>query len=396
MRKPEGALTEEEQRIVKAMINQGRRNQDVQDIVNRGRIATVNSARITEVKQDPDIEPATEDELRYYEYKKTLFDYKTGLNYCDDERLVRAREAMILAVQTYNNPAIVFKTEVFSVLAIIAWTYLLHEFLESQGTKIVGDDGRSLVLSQMIQRDDIKLSKGARNNLESIMEIRNTVEHKLLALSDGRFYPLYQACCLNFEKAIVELFGKPLSLSSDLGVALQFSRLSTSQIAELQNHDLPEHIAALDARLDTRYSEGEKSDLEYQFRVIYTLDSATKKAAHFQFVRPESAEGQDIHNVLVKYETADKKYPYKPKQVCQLVSKNTGHSFSMHNHIQAMYKYKARPKKGAKQPEQTNKKYCIFHPAHKDYTYSNDWVEFLCAEVSNEEEFDAIKAFRIR
>src|SRR5258708_39355079 len=38
----------------------------------------------------------------------------------------KAREAMLSAVQIYNNPLISFKTESFIVLSIIAWTYLLH------------------------------------------------------------------------------------------------------------------------------------------------------------------------------------------------------------------------------------------------------------------------------
>ena len=46
----------------------------------------------------------------------------TGLNQYDDERLIRAREAMILAVQIFNSPALKFKTEVFTMLTNVAWT----------------------------------------------------------------------------------------------------------------------------------------------------------------------------------------------------------------------------------------------------------------------------------
>lgn len=51
-RKPEGALTKDEKRIVKALLDMGWRNQDIQALVNAGRSATINSARITEVKED--------------------------------------------------------------------------------------------------------------------------------------------------------------------------------------------------------------------------------------------------------------------------------------------------------------------------------------------------------
>jgi hypothetical protein len=40
--------------------------------------------------------------------------------------ILKAREAMLSAVQIFNNPLITFKTESFIVLSVIAWTYLLH------------------------------------------------------------------------------------------------------------------------------------------------------------------------------------------------------------------------------------------------------------------------------
>jgi hypothetical protein len=38
----------------------------------------------------------------------------------------KAREAMLTSVQVFNNPQIEFKSELFIVTNIIAWTYLLH------------------------------------------------------------------------------------------------------------------------------------------------------------------------------------------------------------------------------------------------------------------------------
>ena len=58
IRRREGRLTAEEEGIVKALLSQGWRNQDIQALVNIGRVATINSARITEVKQNSVISPA--------------------------------------------------------------------------------------------------------------------------------------------------------------------------------------------------------------------------------------------------------------------------------------------------------------------------------------------------
>jgi Domain of unknown function (DUF3644) len=393
-RKREGGLTVEEQRIVKALLTEGWRNQDIQALVNIGRSATINSARITGVKANTNVKPASADEVAFYKKKKQAFDWQTGLNLYDDERLIRAREAMILAVQVFNSPTCCFKTEIFAVLSNIAWTYLLHQFYLKSGVKIIGPDGRSLLLGQMLARQDCPLSQGMRNNLAAMKLIRDEVEHLLLRKSDLKWASLFQACCLNFNSMLVKWFGERLSLQRELAFALQFAKLDVDQAIILQKYELPEQIEALDARLRNELSEGEIADLEYQFRVIYTLDNASKSQAGIHFIAPGTEEAKEIKNVLVKYRVADEDYPYKPTRVAKLVSEKSGKKFMVSNHTQAWMLYKVRPKKGAKQPENTNKEFCIYHAAHSDYTYSEKWIVFLCDKVSSEGEFKKIKAVK--
>lgn len=47
------------------------------------------------------------------------------------ELVKKAREAMLTAVQIYNNPQIEFKSELFIVTTVIAWTYLLHAYFRN-------------------------------------------------------------------------------------------------------------------------------------------------------------------------------------------------------------------------------------------------------------------------
>jgi len=97
----------------------------------------------------------------------------------------------------------------------------------------------------------------------------------------------------------------------------------------------------------------------------------------------------------VQYKAADDFYPHKPTQVCKLVRERAGKPFTGNNHTQAWRMLKARPRKGAKQPENTDKKYCIYHAAHGDYTYSEAWVDRLVEEVTDDEKFAAIKAVKL-
>jgi Protein of unknown function (DUF3644) len=386
------ALTPTEKSVVKALLNEGWRNQDVQALINTGRTASINFGRISGVKADKAVAPATKQQVEAYRHKKLLFDHVTGLCPIDNERLVRAREAMILAVELFNTPRIAFKTGVFSMLTNVAWTYLLHEFYVTNGVPII-KDGFSLLLSQMLAREDCPLSKACKQNLNALKEIRDVVEHRTIGPFDLKWLPLFQATCLNFEKALTELFGQRLTLGREMGFSLQFAKLTTEEIATLQAFNLPEHIAALDASLAEKLGEGDADNIEYQFKVVYTLANATKARAHFQFVQPDSAEGKEIQNVLIKFKPADDIWPLKPGDVVKLVKAASGRNFTHDKHQRAWKMHKARPKTKTAEPGATDKRFCVYHPPYKSYTYSQAWVDFLVAEIADDDRWAAISIF---
>ena len=388
------ALSAIEKSVIKALLNDGWRNQDVQTLINSGRAASINFARISGIKKSQTISPATPQRVEAFRYKKLLFDHVTGLCPLENERLVRAREAMLLAVQLFNTPRIAFKTGVFSMLANVAWTYLLHEFYERNGQAIVNSQGYTLLLSQMIKREDCPLSNACKKNLDAIGEIRNLVEHKTIGPFDHKWLPLFQSTCLNFEKTLTTFFGDRLSLGRELGFSLQFAKLGSEQIAMLQGFELPPHLASLDASLAHALFDGDSDDIEYQFKVIYTLTSASKSKAHFQFVQPNSDEGKEIQNILIKYKPVDDIWPFKPTDVAERVKKASGRHFTVDKHTRACRFFKVRPKSDAHHPEITESKYCIYHPPFKSYTYSQAWIDFLVSEISDNEKWSEVSQFR--
>lgn len=388
------SLTAEEKRVVKALLADGWRNQDIQALVNTGRKATINGGRITGVKQDATQEAASKAEVAFFKIKKITYDPQTGLNQYDDERLVRSREAMILAVQVFNSPGVKFKTEVFTVLSNIAWTYLLHEFYERKGVALV-EGGRSLVLAQMLDKGDCPLSNDIKNNLRAMKVLRDKVEHLVLGQADRKWSPIFQACCLNYDKVIRELFGESLTLSNELSFALQFAKPNIEQLGPIGDFAIPAEIEAIDAQLVDGLTDEEQGSIEFQFRVVYTLDSASKSQSHFQFVSPDSAEGKDIHNVLLRKVPADALYPFKPTAAAAEVSRRSGQKFTTTDHTKAWRLFKARPKNNVAQPEQTDKKYCLYHAAHGDYTYSEEWIEMLVEAAGDPERLRAIRAVNL-
>ncbi|MGO6946871.1 DUF3644 domain-containing protein [Rhizobium johnstonii] len=389
------SLTPEEKRVVKALLARKWRNQDIQALINTGRKATVNGGRITGVKKDQVLQPATDQEVDFFLIRKKAYDGQTGLNQYEDERLVRAREAMILAVQVFNSAGLKFKTEVFTMLANVAWTYLMHEYYDQKGVNIVGADGRSLLLSQMVERHDCPLTEGVRQNLRAMKILRDKVEHLILGKADLTWLPIFQACCLNFDKVLCDLFGEQLTLSNDLSLALQFAKMNLEQLTTVSKYDLPQHIAAIDALITQGMTEEQLNNIEFQFRVIYTLDAASKSKAHIQFVLPTSAEGKEIHNVLSKKVAADELYPHKPGAVVKAVNGRSLTRFTTNTHQKIVRYFKVRPKAKSAQPANTDKEFCIYHPAHKDYTYSDAWIDKIAASIEDAATYSEINAVKL-
>ena len=124
---------------------------------------------------------------------------------------------------------------------------------------------------------------------------------------------------------------------------------------------------------------------------MYTLEASSKSRSHVKFFHSVSSKGKEIRNILVQQKISDSLYPYKPSKVCELVSQRSGKSFSMFNHTNAWKHFQNRPSVRAKQPENTEKDYCIYHPAHRDYTYSEEWVEYLVNFIADEEKFNQLE-----
>ena len=83
---------------------------------------------------------------------------------------------------------------------------------------------------------------------------------------------------------------------------------------------------------------------------------------------------------------------YKPKVVSQIVSEKLGRPFSVPHHTNAWKYYKIR--KSGEMPEECKTDYCQFDIAHRDYIYTDKWIEFLVRKLSDEAEYIKITSYR--
>ena len=176
-----------------------------------------------------------------------------------NELATKSREAMLSAVEIYNNPNIQFKSETFIILAIISWTYLLHSYYKSKHIDYtyhtLNASGRKKYdktkfgakkyweLERCLNCDECPLGISVKENLKFLIGIRHEIEHQMTTRIDDALSAKFQACCINYNEAAIKLLGKQYGISQYLSFSLQFTSLSEPQKEMLSEvKDLPKNI----------------------------------------------------------------------------------------------------------------------------------------------------------
>jgi hypothetical protein len=348
-RNPNNRLERWEVAIIKALMATAprRTDQDILAYFTRP-IRSINHGRIKDIrdgKTHTSVPAASADELAAFLEAWPNVD-GSGLHIIGDELLIKAREAMLHAVQGFNNPRAFFKSEIFIVTAVIAWTYLLHAFFKRQGIDYRYRDRRTgdvlktrhgadkhWELEHCLGDAGCPLDDPTKANLKFLIEIRHEIEHQMTRKIDDVISAKLQACCLNFNAALKFMFGPEYGLDRELGVALQFSSIAKSQRdVLLKGTDLPVHLVAAHLAYEDALPDEVVRDPKYAYRVAYVERSVNSKGKADQvveFIRPDSAEGQEIASVLVK-ESERKKY--KPKDIVDLMRAEGHPKFSLYDH----------------------------------------------------------------
>ncbi len=387
-----GALTELEKRAVKTLLKQGWRNQDIQYEINIGRVATINSARITEVDNDDSISPLSDAELEEFLHEKRLYNPLNDLHPKRDETLWRAHQAMLTAIAHFNNPYSVNRGELFATEAVRAWTLLLLALFKKRGWPHQYKKDKNLRYFELgklakIAMEKKVISNDIMKNLEIISDIRDAAMHHPSVSFPDEFFQIFQANVINFDNKIAEWFGKRRRLYSHLAISLQVSPPQLPHIKGLLSAaQLPEGIAILKQKIS---EEMEELGQEYALRIAVTYVKGSPSQSYQIFVNPDSKSGAEIAAIVDRHVPGDELYPYHPKEVVKLVKEalhkhgrgDLANRFKRHRHTQAWKKYKVRPNGKSEEPNKTNRTYCIYHRAHNDYTYNDKWVEFLVEQI---------------
>lgn len=332
---------------------------------------------------------ATKNELSKFLSNFPLIDWTTGLHLYGNERLIKAREAILHAVQTYNNPNTFFRSEIFIVTSIIAWTYLLHEFYDKENIDyryFKKEDGKNVVqktpegaekyweLTRCLKSEFCPLDEVTKTNLEFLITIRHEIEHRLTSRIDETLSAKLQSCCTNFNLYIKKLFGSQLGLDDELSFALQFSGISLDQMKDMSiKEDAPENIILAQKRFEEHMDDNTYNDERYAIRyhlVQKTSNRKTNADVLLNIVPKDSDEAGKANQILIK---DGEKKKWKPKQIVSLMNDKGFKEFTMYKHTTLWQKLDAKdPKKG----------YGTMMPDEQWYWYDT-WVQCVSEHCKN-------------
>ena len=327
----------------------------------------------------------------------------------------KAKESALLAVEVYNKPGTKFKSAAYIALMVIAWTSLFHAIFLKQGKnpykkkkngryETVDGDYRHWELSDCVKNYWLdNASNPIRKNLEFFIPLRNKIEHRQIPELDPSIFGECQALLLNFDSLIGKYFGSKHQLREILSFSLQiFPSTQSFAVAAKSNNNAKEIKKFIESYRSTIGSSVSSSE-QFSFKAFLiqvsnhqTADSLPIQFVHRDQLTPEQQDQLDQFTVAVKWKKPNVSNTdlLKPKDVISMVQKKLGKKFTSHTHVLCWKRYSVRPINGAKKPEETNTKFCIYDALHKDYGYTHEWVSFILEKLKNESEYNSLLTFK--
>ena len=338
--------------------------------------------------------------------------------------LYKAIDSALLAVETYNKPAVKFKSGGFIVLMTIAWTSLFHAIFFKRGIKPFYKDKKRKNRYEKRDGDYVywELKKCVkeyfgndtnnpiRKNIEFFIPLRNMIEHKSLPEIDSDIFAECQSFLLNFDKLLEKEFGEKYCIRESLSFALQLFPSTESLTNAIAVNPEAKKVVDFIKNYRSSISTSILESGEYSFKafLIQVGNHQTKDSLPIQFIPYDKLSEQEKRNInrvaaLIKnkFVPVSNRNLLKPGKVVERVQAALGNpkvekngklkdKFNMDTHTRCWKKYKVRPENGDRNPEITNSRYCVYDEPNESYLYTSEWVDFLVEKMSDEDEYNSL------
>ena len=346
-----------------------------------------------------------------------------GLPHNVKQCLEKSRDCALLAIETYNKPAIKFRSGGYVVLMVISWTSLFHSIFYrdkikpyrrkkgSQRFEMKEGDYCYWSLEECLQeyfKSDTQ--NPIRKNLEFFIPLRNKIEHKSLPQIDPDLFAECQAMLLNYDKILEKEFGLDFCIRESLSFSLQLFPSSENLAAAIKSNPDAKKVKAFIEKYRSTLTTDILESGQYSFKafLLQVANHQSADALPIQFIKYDQLTAEEKENVskfavLVK----EKEKPVSgkdlllPSKVVKLVQKGLGNpkvdrngvkkdKFNADTHTRCWKKYNVRPNNGATNPSTTDPRYCIYDEPSGQYRYTKTWVTLLTEKIDIEDEYKSL------
>ncbi|MFD0261773.1 DUF3644 domain-containing protein [Kitasatospora indigofera] len=298
-----------------------------------------------------------------------------------------------------------------------AWHYLLHAEFHRDGVdyhyrnrqtgryELIDGEPKAWPLEECLKRRYPDPADPVRLNVELFVQLRNKVEHRyehgLKVVTGGKA----QALVFNYEREMVDHFGKTYSLAECLRFPVSLQQLTASGREEqrVAAARLPQRTRDLVARFEAAIGDDVRDDLRYDYRVrlVPIVGRKTDADLAITFVNLDELtedERQTMteagrRGVVVTrdkhVEVADKEL-HRPADVTRLVNDQVPFAFKLHHHTAMWQRFKVRPRKCDPKPHATDARYCVYNEAFDQFVYTDAWVKKIVNTIGTVDKYRAV------
>lgn len=348
-----------------------------------------------------------------------------GLPRAVRDALTKAQDSALLAVEVYNKPAVRFKSAAYVTLMVIAWTSLLHAVFFRKNIKPYyrkkpngryerrDGDYRHWELGECLnQHYGSDNGNPVRRNLEFFIPLRNKIEHCSLPELDSPIFGECQAMLLNFDEFIEREFGLKWCIHQCLSFALQMYPTSENLVQAVKRNRAARTAAQFIEQYRSSLDPGVFASSKYAFKafLIQVANDARQDTLAIQYFNYDKMSEEEKARVskfgaFVKH----KQVPVAnldtilAGEVCRRVQKALGdlkfmrgrvtvNKYSLDWHRRCWRHFSVRPTTKSANPEQTKTQYCIYDKRHKDYGYTEAWVNLLIEKFKDGDLYERLYA----
>ena len=332
---------------------------------------------------------ATVLEAFYDCYTVLMHSYRdTKMNDISSRLKNKSIEAFLLAIEIYNKPTIKYRVEGFSFFIVNAWELMLKAHLvntKGEGSIYYPDNpNRSLSIDVCVRRVFTNDKDPLRQNLEKIIELRNTSTHFITEEYETIYVPLFQANVINFSEKLNEFHGEDITdyiPENFLSLTVLFKKIDEQEIRGKYSDIISAKLLEVAKKID---ESTQVTNSRFAIPVIHT-HYLTKKKSEATNVMRIAREGEDPVMVLNKPTDPTKTHPFTAKRLLSLLNDRLRRAnvvLYFHENIATMtiFHFTNLCKHyGIKD----NPVYCFPNDIYKNvqYSYSQKTIDFLFEEL---------------